>query len=191
MILELFPLVSRDAPLRTLRMALCTETTFQQCFLAIAAVFKPAARSAFKRATAAFRVRGVAPVCASVWYLVEIGRECSVNEKAFELTDDISVSRTDRVYCLAFVWGLPSMSRPTNLQVAQSLFSVPSESNCTAICTCFQTATSPLSAPNASVPCVHVENPVNEQTQAFPDSNITTIRVERVLYLRACCTSVP
>ena len=28
-----------------------TETTFQQCFLAIAAVPKPAARSAFKRAS--------------------------------------------------------------------------------------------------------------------------------------------
>ena len=32
-------------------MALCTETLFQPRFLAMAAVFKPAARSAFKRAS--------------------------------------------------------------------------------------------------------------------------------------------
>ena len=51
MTLEHFPLVSTDAPLRFLRMALCTETMFQQCFMAIAAVFKPAAKSAFKRAS--------------------------------------------------------------------------------------------------------------------------------------------
>ena len=35
----------------TLRMALCTETMCQPCFLAMAAARKPAARSAFKRAS--------------------------------------------------------------------------------------------------------------------------------------------
>ena len=41
----------KSVVVRTLRMAICTVTMCQQCFLAMAAVRKPAARSAFKRAS--------------------------------------------------------------------------------------------------------------------------------------------